>query len=106
MPHLTEPAPPITVSHDEYLDAMATLSPIVSVAPGREEDGWRRFAWFRSSYEPALRAMAGLTYASPAPWTTDRPARVGKPRFIRRRPIAVDWTVNRAGSAQPLPTGG
>ncbi len=105
-PHLTEPAPPITISHDEYLDAMATLSSIISVAPGHEEDGWRRFAWFRSSYEPALRAMAGITYAYAAPWTTDRAARVGRPRFFVRRPIPVDWTANLAGSAQSLPTGG
>ena len=30
----------------------------------------------------------GLT----APWTTDRPAAVGSPRFIRRRPLPVDWS--------------
>ena len=41
---------------------------------------------------PALRALAGVTLASPAPWTTDRPAEVGKPRFLRRRPLHVDWS--------------
>jgi hypothetical protein len=105
-PHLTEAAPPICISRNEYLDAMAALTPIVAVAPGREEDGWRRFAWLRSSYEPALRALAGLTYASAAPWTTDRAALVGRPRFLRRRPLSVDWSTNRAGSAPPTPTGG
>jgi hypothetical protein len=105
-PHFAEPAPPICISREEYLGAMATLAPIVAVAPGREEEGWRRFAWLRSSYEPAVRAMAGLTYAYPAPWTTDRPALVGKPRFLRRRPVAVDWTANVSGLEQPSPTGG
>jgi hypothetical protein len=105
-PHLTEPAPPICISRDEYLEAMADLAPIVALPRGREEDGWRRFAWLRSSYEPALRAMAGLTLAYPAPWTTDRPALVGKPRFLRRRPLSVDWSVSIPGSAQPTPTGG
>ena len=57
-----------------------------------EEEAWRRFAWIRSAYEPALRALAGLPPASPAPWTTDRPAVVGKPRFLRRRPLHVDWS--------------
>jgi hypothetical protein len=104
--HLAEPAPPICISRDEYLHAMAALSPIIAVPPGHEEEGWRRFAWLRSSYEPALRAMAGLTYAFPAPWTTDRPALVGKPRFLGRRPIAVDWTANVSGLEQPSPTGG
>ena len=102
--HFSEPAPPVCVSRDEYLNAMATLAPIVAVASGHEEEGWRRFAWLRSSYEPALRAMAGLTYAYSAPWTTDRAALVGKPRFLRRRPLSVDWSVNLP--AQPTPTGG
>lgn len=105
-PHLGEPAPSICITRDEYSAAMASLSPIVTVASGSEDDAWRRFAWMRSSYEPALRAMAGLTYAYPAPWTTDRPAKVGKPRFLSRRPLAVDWTANTSGIGQPSPTGG
>jgi hypothetical protein len=104
--HLAEPAPPICITRDEYLDAMAALAPIVAVTAGHEEEGWRRFAWLRSSYEPALRAMAGLTYAYPAPWTTDRAALVGKPRFLRRRPIFVDWTANVPQPGQPSATGG
>ena len=87
-----EPAPPISVARDEYLAAMAALSPVLVLDPGREEEGWRRFAWIRSAYDPALRALAGLTNAYPSPWTTDRPAEVGKPRFLRRRPLHVDWS--------------
>ena len=87
-----QPAPPISVSRDEYDAAMAALSGILVVEPGREEEAWRRFAWIRSAYDPALRALAGVTLAAPAPWTTDRPAEVGKPRFIRRRPLHVDWS--------------
>jgi hypothetical protein len=104
--HLGEPAPSLSISRDEYLEAMAALTPIITLSPGHDEDGWRRFAWLRSSYEPALRAMAGLTYASPAPWTTDRAARVGRPRFLRRRPLSVDWSANMPASTQPTPTGG
>jgi hypothetical protein len=97
--HFSEPAPPITVTRAEYGDAMAALSPIISVANGDEEEGWRRFAWVRSSYEPALRALAGLTFAYSSPWTTDRPAKVGEPRFFSRRKIHVDWTANVPASA-------
>jgi hypothetical protein len=104
--HFAQPAPGVCISRDQYLEAMATLAAIVALAPGTEEEGWRRFAWLRSSYEPALRAMAGLTYAYPAPWTTDRPALVGKPRFLRRRPLAVDWSANLPGVGQRSPTGG
>jgi hypothetical protein len=101
--HFADPAPPITVTRAEYDDAMAALSPIISVAKGHEEGGWRRFAWVRASYEPALRALGGLTFAYPAPWTTDRPAKVGEPRFISRRQIHVDWTVNAPVATKSAP---
>jgi hypothetical protein len=99
IPHFGEPAPPIGIGRDEYLAAMTSLAAILVVDPGREEEGWRRFAWIRSSYDPALRALAGLTLAYPSPWTTDRPAEVGKPRFLRRRPLHVDWSKGVAAQA-------
>ena len=94
-----EPAPTISVSRDEYDAALTSLSGILVVEPGREEEAWRRFAWIRSAYDPALRALAGITLAAPAPWTTDRPAQVGEPRFIRRRPLHVDWSQTSADDA-------
>jgi hypothetical protein len=109
--HFTEPAPPIAITRAEYDEAMAALTPIIVVPPDRTEDAWRRFAWLRSSYEPAVRSLAGLTFAYPAPLTTDRAASVGRPRFLRRRVIRVDWTVHVTGLAQTSaapasPTGG
>jgi hypothetical protein len=97
--HFGDPAPPISIRRDEYLAAMGALAPILVLEPGHEEEGWRRFAWVRSGYDPALRALAGLTDAYPSPWTTDRPADVGKPRFLSRRPLRVDWS-----SKVPEPT--
>ncbi len=94
------PPPTISIDRDEYLRAMDTLSPVVRITPGRDEASWLRFAWMRSTYEPALRSLAALTRASPAMWTTDRPAAVvGKPRFVRRRPIEIDWSLNVVGSS-------
>ena len=112
--HFDEPAPPITITRAEYDEVMAVLAPLIGVAPDRTEGAWRRFAWIRSSYEPAVRSLAGLTFAYPAPWTTDRAAKVGRPRFLRRRPIAVDWSVivtaadeaPAAPAAPASPTGG
>jgi hypothetical protein len=98
-----EPPPSISIGRDEYFSMMDSMSTFMRIAPGRDEACWRRFAWIRSSYEPALRALAGLTRASPAQWTTDRPAVVGKPRFVRRRPIDIDWSANLA---RPSLTGG
>jgi hypothetical protein len=102
-----EAPPAVSVSRADYDAAMTSLSGILVVQPGREEEAWRRYAWIRSAYDPALRALAGVTLASPAPWTTDRPAVVGKPRFLRRRTLRVDWSLRPpllAGAATP--TGG
>ena len=54
-----------------------------------------------------LRALAGLTLAAPALWTTDRPAVVGEPRFLRRRPLHIDWSQRRPWPPRRrAPTGG
>ena len=95
-----EPAPPITITRAEYDEAMAALSPLISVPNGDGEEGWRRFAWVRSSYEPAAaRRSPDSRSPTPAPWTTDRPASVGEPRFLSRRKIRVDWTANVPAAA-------
>ena len=99
--HFGEPPPPISIGRDEYLEAMAAMAPVLVLDPGREEEGWRRFAWIRSAYDPALRSLAGLTNAYPSPWTTDRPANVGKPRFVSRRPLHVEWSEGAPAEALP-----
>ena len=54
-----EPAPDISISREEYDAALTRLSGILVVAPGQTEEAWRRFAWIRSAYDPALRAARG-----------------------------------------------
>jgi hypothetical protein len=85
--------PPISVTRDEYHTTLAAIAPIIGFETGREDEGWHRFAWIRSTYDQPLRALAGIARGAPAPWTTDRPAHVGRPRFLRRRPLPVDWSV-------------
>ncbi len=108
MTHVGDPAPDMSITRADYDAAMAALSGILVVEPGREEEAWRRFAWIRSAYDPALRALAGVTLAAPAPWTTDRPAQVGKFRFLRRRPLHVDWSLGLpvTPAVGPSTTGG
>jgi hypothetical protein len=89
----TEPAPPISVRRNEYFAALDRLRDLLPVPEHERERCWRRFAWIRSGYDRAVRGMAGLTLSPPAPWTTDRPAAVGRPRILSSRPIRVDWTV-------------
>ncbi len=92
--------PPISVTRQEYLDALSGVAPIIGFTSGREDEGWRRFAWIRSTYDQPLRALAGIARGAPVPWTTDRPAHVGRPRFLRKRSLPVDWSV------RVRPTGG
>jgi len=99
--HFGDPPPPISIGREEYLEAMASMAPVLVLDQGREEEGWRRFAWIRSAYDPALRSLAGLTSAYPSPWTTDRPAEVGKPRFVSRRPLHVEWSAVAPAEALP-----
>ncbi len=103
-----QPEPATSISRSEYDAAMTALSGILVVESGREEEAWLRFSWIRSAYDPALRALAGVTLATPAPWTTDRPARVGKFRFLRRRPLHVDWRLGLPATPAvgPSVTGG
>jgi len=92
IPEESQPPPPVSVSRAEFdvvLDSLASVLPV-----GADRDGaWHRFAWVRSSYDDAVRGLAGLTMAVPAPWTTDRAAEVARPRLVTNRPIAVDWSL-------------
>ncbi len=92
--HRTEPAPEISIRRAEYLGALDRLTPLLAVPDEEREGCWQRFSWIRSGYDRALRGLASLTLATPSPWTTDRPAQVGRPRVLVHRPVKVDWTVH------------
>jgi len=83
----------ISVTREEYLAALDRLGDVVTVPEDQRQAAWVRFAAVRAAYDEALRGLAGLTMALPAPWTTDRPAVVGRPRLVTNKPITVDWTV-------------
>ena len=86
-------APAISVTRDEYLAAIDQLAGIISIPDDELPDAWLRFAAVRAAYDEALRGLAGLTLSLSAPWTTDRPALVGRPRMLTSRPISVDWSL-------------
>ncbi len=90
---VSEPAPEISIGRNEFLAALDRLQPLDSIPDDTQESCWRQFARIRSSYDRALRGLAGLTLAEPAPWTSDRPAAVGRPRLLTSRPLVVDWSL-------------
>jgi hypothetical protein len=95
-----ETPPAISVTRQEYAETLAEVAPLIGVDGAADDESWRRFAWLRSAYDRPLRALAGITHAAPAPWTTDRPAVVGRPRFLRRRPTPVDWDLPQGPGLQ------
>lgn len=101
------PPPDVSVRRDEYENALAELGDVVSVPDSDVEQCWSRFAWIRSGYDRPLRGLSGLTRATPAPWTTDRPAAVGRPRILSGRSLTVDWSRAKPSvSATGTTTGG
>jgi hypothetical protein len=97
----SDPAPEVSIRRDEYMGALDRVTAVVAVPDDQREACWQRFSWIRSGYDRAIRGLASLTLATVAPWTTDRPAEVGRPRLLVHRPIQVDWTVRILGQLDP-----
>jgi hypothetical protein len=69
-----DPAPddPISVTRQEFDDAIGRLAEAgVPLKPDRDQS-WRDFAGWRVNYDVALVALARLTMAPMAPWSSDR----------------------------------
>jgi hypothetical protein len=84
-----DPAPkqgdPITIGRDEFdavCDRLATSG--VPLKEDRDQ-AWIDFAGWRVNYDTVLIAMAGLTMAPYAMWSSDRSLRAWRPRLFQRR---------------------
>jgi hypothetical protein len=84
------PEPEISVTREEYEQAVAFLTDTGVIGAVDVERSWPRFARARSGYDVALRGLAGLTHAPTAPWTTDRALHVGRPPFFSHRPMTME----------------
>ncbi len=66
------PDDPISISQDEFNEAYDELAAAgVPLKPDREQC-WRDFAGWRVNYDAVLLALAALTMAPYAPWSSDR----------------------------------
>ena len=81
--------PEISITRTEFDDSLAFLAEAGVFDDVDLERAWQRFAWLRSGYDTAIRGLAGLTHAPPAPWTSDRALLVGRPRFFSHRPVVM-----------------
>ena len=88
IPYDPDPNPddPISIDRSEFDAAYEELASFgVPVRPQREQC-WRDFKGWRVNYDTVLLALAGLTAAPYAPWSSDRSLRYRRPRlaWIRR----------------------
>jgi hypothetical protein len=84
-----DPAPkhgdPISIGRHEYDQAYDWLvSEGVPMKPDRDQ-AWRDFAGWRVNYDTVLIALAGLTMAPFAPWSSDRSLRTWRPPLLPGR---------------------
>jgi hypothetical protein len=91
IPHDPDPNPddPISIDRSEFDAAYDELASFgVPVRPQREQC-WRDFKGWRVNYDTVLLAIAGLTAAPYAPWSSDRSLRYRRPRldWMRRRRV-------------------
>jgi hypothetical protein len=79
------PDDPISVTREEWEALLADLErEDVPLKPDRDR-AWRDFAGWRVNYDTVLLALASLTQAPPAPWSSDRTdgMRIRPPVFRR-----------------------
>ncbi|MGH8901525.1 MAG: hypothetical protein ACRDYA_07550 [Egibacteraceae bacterium] len=67
-----QPLDPISIAREEYDEACAELAAAGIPLLADRELTWRAFAGWRVNYDTALLALAALTMAPYAPWSSDR----------------------------------
>jgi hypothetical protein len=87
IPFDPDPAPDdgISIAHEEFLEAYERLAGAGVPVRTDREAAWRDFAGWRVNYDDVLLALAALTTAPYAPWSSDRSLSGGRAR-LRRRP--------------------
>ncbi|MGH2663552.1 MAG: hypothetical protein ACRDH8_12290 [Actinomycetota bacterium] len=74
------PDDPIAVTREEFDDACESLAEQGLPIKADRERAWRDFSGWRVNYDRVVIALAGLTMAPVAPWSSDRSVRDWRPR--------------------------
>ena len=72
IPDEPDPGAGISVTHDEFLGAVARMSEVGFPIERDPEQAWPDFVGWRVNYEPAAYAVAAAVYAVPALWSGPR----------------------------------
>ncbi len=91
LPFPADPRPddPVSVTRDEYDDVVAALADAGVPVRHDRDQAWRDFVGWRVNYDAPLIALAALTMAPYAPWSSDRsPVHEPKVRLLARQRAA------------------
>ncbi len=86
IPFDPDPRPdgPISIAREEFDDACDALAMQGIPLKADRDQAWRAFSGWRVNYDRVLLALAGLTMAPYAPWSSDRSIRDWRPRASLR----------------------
>jgi hypothetical protein len=84
LPDEADPNGQISLSYQDFLDAIARLREVDFPIEREPEEAWPEFVGWRLNYEPAAYALAAAVDAVPALWSG--PRRRGKPAIPPLRP--------------------
>ena len=91
LPFDPDPAPddPISIDRAEFDELMDRLVDVGLPVKQDLDQAWVDFAGWRVNYDETLLRLCALVSAPPAPWSSDRVERLGRPRDLRLgRPVA------------------
>ncbi|MBI1880640.1 MAG: hypothetical protein HYR94_20890, partial [Chloroflexi bacterium] len=74
-----------SISRDEFDAAYDQLTQQGVPLKSDRDEAWRNFVGWRVNYDAVLLALAGLTMAPYAPWSSDRSLPFRRSLFNRRR---------------------
>jgi hypothetical protein len=80
-PHF--PEQPVSIERCEFDEAVARLAQAGLPIKEDREQAWNDFAGWRVNYDTVLIALAGLTLAPEAPWSSDRPIPYQRPSVLK-----------------------
>lgn len=79
-----DPGDPISITRSEFDDAVQRLEEAGVPVRADRDQAWRDFAGWRVNYDPVLLALANITSAPYAMWSSDRSGhRTVRPRMLR-----------------------
>jgi hypothetical protein len=96
-----DPDDPISIRRDEWETVLTHLEEAGVPLKGDRDKAWRDFAGWRVNYDTVLIALAALTEAPPALWSSDRGVARIRPPVLRRTPRAPSGS-GRGGVVAPV----